>query len=101
MLGIALTPIAYAAAVAAVLGGLYFVHDWIGDVREEQVHASYRKAAQAKNHGLAANNLNEERAYALMEAALAGAVESASHVKGKCEATADEAEALTKIRRAQ
>lgn len=104
MFGLSLSPLVYFGALVAVLSGLYWLHDHIGDVREEQVHAAYRLAADWKNRDLKATNLHEERAFALMEAALSQAVESASHVKvvkGRCEATSEEAEALTKIRRAQ
>lgn len=101
MLGISLSPLVYFGAAAAVVAGLWWAHDAIGDAREEQVHASYQKAADWKNRDLRAANLHEERAYALMEGALAKAVEGAAHVKGTCQATPEQAEALTTIRRAR
>ena len=87
MFGLSLSPLFYFGAVVAVLSGLYWVHDKIGDVREAEVHAAYKRAADWKNRDLGASNVNEERAFALMEGALKSAVEAAQKVQGSCQAT--------------
>jgi hypothetical protein len=87
------------AAGVAVLAGLWWLVDVIGDVREAKVHARYAAAAEATNLDLQAFNTEDERVSAVAEALRAKAVAEALKVKGdKCHATKAQVEALNRIR---
>jgi len=102
MFGLSLSPLVYFGAIAAVIGGLWWAVDKIGDHREELVHARYAEAARQKNAVLRQANTESERVEAVLEAMVAAALAEAKTATGtSCPASPEQAKAITKIRKAR
>lgn len=85
----------------AILTGLFWLVDQIGDRREKKVRAEYAEAARRTNVDIAAYSTADDAVAAIAEAARVKAVEAARSVASANAATADQAKALTAIRRAR
>ena len=96
-----LTPIAWAIVAAAVLTGGFFLIDAVGDQREAKVMARIAAAAKAKNLEIGQFNTADEAMAAIIERSVTEAEIRARGVAGQCPATAEQAQALTAIRRAK
>jgi hypothetical protein len=93
------SPLVWLGVVAAIVGGLLWLAEELRAGAKAEVRAEYAEAARKKNVDIAAFNSADDAVAAIAEAALAGQVEKAGKVVGACPATAEQAAALTAIRR--
>ena len=93
------SPLVWLGIIGAVLAGLFFIVDAIGDRREAQVRAEYAEAARKKNIEIGQFNSADDAVAALVDAALKDRLAAAGQIAGACPATAAQAEALTALRR--
>ena len=93
-------PWLWATVAFAVLGGVYWVADKVGDARVAGCHSGYAAAAGVVNEDLDAHATEEAKVAAVRAALVRKALTEAGQVAGKAPATADQAAALTRIRRA-
>jgi len=102
-MGALLQPFVTFGIVGAVLAGLWFAVDQIGNVREREVRAEFDRAALEKNVDIAGYNSAAEALDAVIAAKVSEALAAAGKVPpapGSSGATAEQAAALNAIRRA-
>ena len=100
-LPIRLMPILWTVAGVVFIAFAYWLVDRIGDIREFKVRTEFAEAARKKNVEIGAFNSADEALAAILEKAITEADIRARGVAGQCPATAEQAQALTAIRRAK
>jgi hypothetical protein len=100
MLGLRIMPLVYLAAALTALWALWSAIDAYGDYRADQVHLLYAKAAGEKNEELDAFAAEDAPRAQKTLAELRARVAKAAGVKSDLPYSAEQAAAITAIRRA-
>lgn len=93
-------PVFLVVVITAIIGGLYWVADAIGDHREASVRAEYTEAARKKNVAIEHYNTAQEALDAVIDAKVQEALAAAKAVPSELHYTPEQAAAITAIRRA-